>query len=158
MFLLIHGRVIEDPYFTTFVASAYSQMPLTNVVVDSLAQAGYTLIQARPEQQNPEEPPLELGSENEDTMTTRNEFIETVDLYGAYQAMNSLDLAEDILVRINPHENDPAEIEEALLEVTRLIREAREYIEVITGDAGEDDGEYWMDMDIEDNDREGRDE
>lgn len=72
--------------------------------------------------------------------------------------MNSLDLAEDILVRINPHENDPAEIEEALLEVTRLIREAREYIEVITGETGEDDGEYWMDMDIEDNDREGRDE
>ena len=158
MYLAIHGRVIEDPYFTTFVASAYSQMPFTNVVVDSLAQAGYTLIQARQTQERGDSPPpLELGSENEDTMTTRNEFIETVDLYGAYQAMNSLDLAEDILVRINPRENDPAEIEEALLEVTRLIREAREYIEVITGDAGEDDGEYWMDMDIED-DREGRDE
>ena len=157
MFLLIHGRVIEDPYFTTFVASAYSQMPLTSVVVDSLAQAGYTLIECRPQQQRDDSPPLELGSENEDAMTTRNEFIETVDLYGAYQSMNALDLAEDILVRIQVHENDPAEIEEALLEVTRLIREAREYIEVITGDTGEDDGEYWMDMDIED-DREGRDE
>ena len=85
-----------------------------------------------------------------------DEFVETVDLYSAYQALNNLDLVEDILLRINVNENDLGEIEEALGEAARLIREARDFIEVMTGDHQPEDDLYWSEE--SDEDGEERDE
>lgn len=78
-----------------------------------------------------------------------DEFVDTVDTYSLYQSMNQLDLAEDILLRINVNENDLGEIEEALGEAVRLLREARLLIEVVTGDAETED-EYWAEPDKDD--------
>ena len=153
MYLVIHGRAVDDDDFTHSVASMFHQMPSTYTLLDALSLAGYTLVGIWPSEQQAEvDPPLlELGSD--DNVANKNEFIETVDLYGAYVAMNALDLAEDILVRIQPSVNDPAEIEEAILEVLRLLREARDYVEAVCGD-GDDSGQgYWID-----DNGEGRDE
>ena len=83
-----------------------------------------------------------------------DEFVDTVDTYSLYQSMSQLDLAEDILIRINVNENDLGEIEEALGEAVRLLREARLLIEVVTGDAETED-EYWASTN---DDKENRDE
>lgn len=90
-----------------------------------------------------------------------DEFLDTVDTYAAYQALNALDLVEDILLRVNVRENDLGEIEEAHGETIRLIREARDLIEVMTGDyePGEDGGSsYWNEggEDTNDDDDEDR--
>jgi len=85
-----------------------------------------------------------------------DEFLDTVDVYSAYQALNNLDLIEDIILRVNVNENELGEIEEALGEVARLVREARDFIEVLTGDHQPDDP-YWVEG-SDDEDEEGRDE
>lgn len=83
-------------------------------------------------------------------------FVQSCDTYAIYEALELVDHIEDIAIRINVRENDLTDLEEAVEEVTRLSRQARDLLESVTGDHQPDDP-YWVE-ESDDEDEEGRNE
>lgn len=85
-----------------------------------------------------------------------DEFAQSCDTYAIYEALELVDRIEDIAIRINVRENDLTDLEEAVEEVTRLSRQARDLLESVTGDHQPDDP-YWVE-ELDDEDEEERNE
>jgi hypothetical protein len=79
-------------------------------------------------------------------------FVQSCDTYAIYEALDVVDRIEDISIRINVRENDLGEIEEAVEEIVRLARQARNLLETVTGDFPEEH-EYWAEPDSEEESR-----